>query len=54
MIVAKVKVGRTTITLEQDFIDGLFSVVKGRETMFVSDNENSAKLYFEQLTGKAA
>ncbi len=50
MILRKVKIGKTTVTLERDLIDGLFVVVKGRNVMWVADTEESAVQYFNQLT----
>lgn len=44
-----VKKRRTLIKFDMDLIDGLFSITKGKEVMWVTDSYDSALKYFNYL-----
>jgi len=52
MIIEQVRIGKTTITIDKDWFDGLYTVSKGRRVFWVADNEESAREYFKKLIGE--
>ena len=46
MTVTEIRIGRKTIKIIKDWMDGLYSVIIGKETFWVTDNIDSAIEYY--------